>query len=224
MLLIFLRSIILFIVLLIVMRFMGKRQIGQMQPFELVITLVIAELICIPMADTSIPLMHGVIAVLSLLFLHQLLSLIDRNSISLRRVLCGRPTIVITPDGIDFKKLKSLGMSVSDLLEVVRSAGYFSIDQVQYGIFETNGSFSVLEKNNKKKQDLEEMPLTIIENGKIVKNSLKMLEKDKSWVYSKLDKLNIPKLKDVLFAMVSSDGKFYLQEKNKKPVIKEHML
>lgn len=123
--LIFIRTIIIFVTLLVIMRLMGKRQIGEMQPFELVITLLIAELACIPMADTSIPLLYGVIAIVTIYFLHQIVCLFDLAFKPMKALLSGKPSIVLNKDGIDITQLKKNNLDVSDLIESLRGAGYF---------------------------------------------------------------------------------------------------
>ena len=115
--LIFLRTAIVFIALLIVMRLMGKRQIGEMQPFELVITLLIAELACIPMADTSIPLLYGIVSVLTIFLLHQCVLLLDLKVRPLKRVIGGKPSLVINKNGVDVSELERNNLDVSDLIE-----------------------------------------------------------------------------------------------------------
>lgn len=107
------------------MRLMGKRQIGEMQPFELVITLLIAELACIPMSDTSIPLLYGIISILTIYFLHQIVCLLDLGFKSMKAVLSGSPSIVLNKQGIDDTQLKKNNLDVSDLIESLRGAGYF---------------------------------------------------------------------------------------------------
>lgn len=123
--LIFIRTIIVFITLLVIMRLMGKRQIGEMQPFELVITLLIAELACIPMADTSIPLLYGIVSILTIYFLHQIVCLLDLQFKPMKAVLSGSPSIVLNKNGIDDTQLKKNNLDVSDLIESLRGAGIF---------------------------------------------------------------------------------------------------
>lgn len=141
MIIIFIRSTLTFIILLVVMRLMGKRQIGEMQPFELVITLLIAELACIPMSDISVPLIYGIAAILAVFIIHQTLSLLDRSGRILKRVISGKPSIVLNKDGVDFVELRKNNMDVEDLIESMRSAGYFSLDDLDYAIFESNANF-----------------------------------------------------------------------------------
>ena len=148
--LIFIRTAIIFLVLLLIMRLMGKSQIGEMQPFEFVISLVIAELACIPMADSSIPLLYGVIAIVTIFILHQVVWLLELWFKPVKSVISGKPSVVINKNGIDEFQLKKNNLDVSDLIESMRVAGYFNLDDVYYGIFEANGSFSALEKEDRK--------------------------------------------------------------------------
>ena len=123
--LIFLRTSLIFLALLAVMRLMGKRQIGEMQPFEFVITLLIAELACIPMADVSIPLLYGIASVVTIFFLHQLLLFFDLKCKPFKVIVGGKPSIVINKDGIDISQLKKNHLDLSDLIESMlkRSVG-----------------------------------------------------------------------------------------------------
>ena len=130
MVLVTIRTAIIFIVLLIIMRLMGKRQIGEMQPFELVITLLIAELACIPMADVSIPLLYGIISVLTIFVLHEIMTLLDLKIKPLKSFISGKPSVVVNKNGIDDYQLKRNNLDVSDLIESLRTAGYFSLDAV----------------------------------------------------------------------------------------------
>ena len=121
---VFLKSVITFIVVFFVIRLMGKRQLGEMQPFELVITLIIAEVACIPMNDPYIPIYYGLIPIFTLATLHILLSLLSRKSIKARKVLSGSSVIVIDKSGINYANMKKMNMNVDDLIEAVRTAGY----------------------------------------------------------------------------------------------------
>ena len=121
MVLVMIRTAIIYVVLLIVMRLMGKRQIGEMQPFELVITLLIAELACIPMADTSIPLLYGVVSVLAIYVMHEIVTLIDLKVKPLKSFISGKPSVVVNKNGIDDYQLKRNNLDVSDLIESLRT-------------------------------------------------------------------------------------------------------
>ena len=207
---VFLRAVILLITLLIVMRFMGKRQIGEMEPFEFIITLVIAELICVPMSDVSIPLLYGIVSVLAVFILHQIFTLLERSGRFMRKVISGKPSVVINKNGVDLKELKSNNMSIDDLLEILRGQGVFSLDAAYYAIFESNGKMSVL-----KNEDIsnEELPLLVINEGKIVKDNLKMLDLSENDVHAMLSEKNA-EAKAVSVMTVDKSGKVYLQKKD----------
>ncbi|MCX4385155.1 MAG: DUF421 domain-containing protein, partial [Clostridia bacterium] len=161
MVLVTIRTAIIFIVLLIIMRLMGKRQIGEMQPFELVITLLIAELACIPMADVSIPLLYGIISVVTIFVLHEIMTLLDLKLKPLKSLISGKPSVVVNKNGIDDYQLKRNNLDVSDLIESLRTAGYFSLDAVDYALYEANGTFSALPNQNYEQMQTS-LPLVII--------------------------------------------------------------
>ena len=163
MLIIFIRALILFAVLLFVFRLMGKRQIGEMEPFELVITLVISELACIPMADRSIPITFGVVAILTMFVIHQTILLLAKSN-AVQSLISGKPVMVIDSQGIDAKALAKLNMHVNDLLQAMRSVEYFSLEEVRYGIMETNGQLTIVP--NKQMSDMQQtLPVPIITEG-----------------------------------------------------------
>ena len=213
--LIFIRTTIIFIILFIVMRLMGKRQIGEMQPYELVITLIIAELACIPMEDNSIPLMYGVIAILAVYFLHQILCFLNLALPCTNSVLNGTPSIVLNKDGIDVTQLKKNNLGVSDLIESLRAEGYFSLDTVDYALYEAEGKFSALPKKNY--QSLQtSLPVTVIEEGKFNEKNLRLLGKDKGYFLDILRGQDCDNPKNTLVMTVDGDGKVYLQNQGEK--------
>ena len=213
--LIFIRTTIIFIILFIVMRLMGKRQIGEMQPYELVITLIIAELACIPMEDNSIPLMYGVIAILAVYFLHQILCFLNLALPCINGVLNGTPSIVLNKDGIDVTQLKKNNLGVSDLIESLRAEGYFSLDAVDYALYEAEGKFSALPKKNY--QSLQtSLPVTVIEEGKFNEKNLRLLGKDKGYFLNVLRGQGCDEPKNTLVMTVDGDGKVYLQNQGEK--------
>ncbi|MCD8309354.1 MAG: DUF421 domain-containing protein [Clostridia bacterium] len=208
--LIFIRTAIIFITLLFVMRLMGKSQIGEMQPFEFVITLLIAELACIPMADTTIPLLYGIVAIVAIFILHQIVMLLDMKCSPVKAVICGRPSLVITKDGLDEYQLKKNNLDVSDLIESMRAAGYFNLDDVYYGLYEANGSFSALPKENV----TTSLAVTLIDGGKINKHNLQVCKITYSDVENFLKEQNV-KLKKVLVMTVDGNGRVYFQQRGK---------
>ena len=146
MVVVFFKSLITFFLVLIVVRLMGKRQLGEMQPFELVITFIIAEVACIPMNDPYIPFYYGIVPIITLAVLHLVLSVLARKSIFARKVISGHSVIAIDKNGINYQNLKKMNMNVNDLIEAVRSSGYVDFADIEYAIFETNGKVCVVEK------------------------------------------------------------------------------
>lgn len=225
MLTIVIRSILIYLIVLIIFRLMGKRQLGQMQPFELVLTLIIADLATIPMAEVSVPVLHGILPLLTLVVLHFILALISRNSLKFSKMISGKPVIIINPKGIDYKALKKLNLSTDDLFAALRECGYFNISQVQYAIMETNGKVSVMPKtefspvtNNDMQIKAKEsfIPIVLISEGKIIDENIALAGLDEERVQTLLkehaDQKNV-KVKDTLLLTIDQNGECYLQLK-----------
>ena len=224
---IIIRSTILFFILILMLRLMGKRQIGEMQPFELVITLIIADIATIPMSDITVPLLHGIVPLFTLVILHYVITLIANNSTFFSKLISGKPIIVINQDGIDYKSLKALNMTIDDVFEAIRDKGYFSLDEIQYAIVETTGVVNVMPKTRNSpltkedyytKPSLEEnsLPFLLIDEGKFMKENLSKLGFKEEDIIKKLKTLGIDNYKKVLIYSVDASGKIYLQEFNKK--------
>lgn len=212
MIIIFLRAIILFAVLLFAIRLMGKRQIGEMEPFELVITLVISELACIPMADRSIPITFGIVAILTMFVIHQLILLLSKNA-KVQSFINGKPVMVINPDGIDVAAMKSLNMHVNDLLQALRTAQYFSLEEVSYGIMETNGQMTVVA--NKKMQDKQQtLPVPLILEGKWNEQEIAQHKFSKGSL-NRLLASEKTRLKNVVLLAIDENNRMTLQKKRR---------
>lgn len=218
----FFRSIIIYIFLVIAMRLMGKKQLGELQPFEFVITLVASELACIPLSDMQTPLFYGFIPIITLLALDVIMTKIVKHSIKLRAVINGRPVIVIDKNGINSEAMTSLDMNVHDILEGIRSQGYLSPNELEYCIVETNGNISCIPKGNErpaKALDVKgdttppQMPYTIISEGKLLSHNLRNVNLEESYIFELLKKYNL-KQKDVLFLGCTNE-EYYLQPLNK---------
>ena len=212
--LIMVRTVIVFLVLLIIMRLMGKRQIGEMQPFELVITLLISELACIPMADASVPLLYGIVSVVTIFVLHEIVTLIDLKGKPFKALLSGKPGVVVNKNGIDAYELKRNRLDVSDLIESLRTAGYFSLDSIDYALYESNGTFSALPKKNYEEKQTS-LPLVILSSGKFDEKNLKFSGLSAEFFRGILHGQGV-KEKDVLVLTADGTGKLYLQENGKK--------
>lgn len=224
MLTIIIRSIIIYLIVLLVFRLMGKRQLGQMQPFELVLTLIIADLATIPMAEVSVPVLHGIVPLLTLVILHFILTIISRSSMKLSKFISGKPVIIINPKGIDYEAMKKLSLSTDDLFAALRECGYFNISQVQYAIMETNGKVSVMPKaefapatNADMKNKVQDsfIPIVLVSEGKIIKENIALAGLGEEKVLEIIEKESGKdiKIKDVLLLTIDQTGEAYLQTK-----------
>lgn len=224
MLLTFIRTIILYILVLIVMRFMGKREIGQLQPFELAISIMIADLATIPMAETGIPISSGIVPILGLLVMHLTISVINLKSIKMREIICGKPAILIYRGKIQEKTMKKERFTINELEERLRGYNVTNIGDVEYAILETSGQISILQKPNKRNtmpEDFGIMPeyegiaYDLVIDGKIMKENLEKLEKDYNWLLKQVEPFGI-KPEEALIATIDGKGNFFCQEKEGK--------
>ena len=217
------RSIIIYICVLIVIRLMGKRQIGEMQPFEFVVTLIMADLACIPMAELSVPLIHGIVPILTLLIVHFLICFLSRKFMFARYILTGRPAIVVSPKGINYKELKELNMTIDDLMELMRGCDVFNISDISYAIIETNGNLCVIKKAEVEPVTREDMnikvtpnglPVNIIMDGCLMKENIKMTGINEKFIMKCMDKAKIKRVKEVLLMTLDNNGEVFIQGKN----------
>lgn len=224
MLITFLRTIFLYIIVLIVMRLMGKREIGQLQPFELAISIMIADLASIPMTDTGIPITQGIIPILGLLVMHLLISLINIKSMKARAVLCGKPSILIYRGKIDESVLKKERFTLNELEERLRGNNVVNIGDVEYAILETNGQVTVIQKPNKRTTtpedfnimpDYEGITYDLVIDGKIMNDNLKQIKKDENWLRKEVSKFHITP-ENALLVTLDGKGQIFCQEKEKK--------
>lgn len=218
-----LRSIIIYVCVLAVVRLMGKRQIGEMQPFEFVVTLIIADLACIPMAELSVPLVHGIVPIVTLMIVHFLICFLARKFQFARYLLTGKPAIVINPNGINYKELKELNMTLDDLIELMRGCNVFKFEEIAYAIIETNGNLCVIKKSEKEfvtREDLKvkvsqsSLPVNIIMDGRLMKENVKIVGIDDSFIRKCLSKSNIKNIRDVLLFTLDNNGDVFIQAKN----------
>ena len=230
---VFLRVLIIYITVLVFLRLMGKRQIGEMQPYEVVITLIIADLATLPMSDTNIPLLNGILPLAILVLIHYCLTFLTRKSVNFRRIISGRPVVVVSPNGIEYKALKDLNMNIDDLLEGIRQCNYYSLDQVLYVIIETNGKMSVIPTSINAPataQDVKannpdaQLPHVVVSDGKIIKEQMKELNIDENKLQQILSKLNVKKLKDLIIMSIDETGKVYYQIKGEKYKLAKNLI
>lgn len=219
------RTIILFIVVVIVLRVMGKRQIGQLQPFELVIIILLSDLAAIPMQNIGVPLVSGILPILTLLFAQVFLSYISLKSERVRGIVCGTPSILIENGKLVEKEMARLRYNINDLLEQLRSKNTPNISDVEFAILETSGELSVIPKSQKRplapsdinlSTKYEGIPIPLVIDGYIFQNNLEKINLSEEWLKKELQKFNIKEMKEVLFASLDTEGKLFYQVKTKE--------
>ena len=285
MFIVLIRTIFLYFLVILVMRLMGKRQIGELQPYEFVITIMISDLAALPMQDTRLPLILGIIPIITLLFIKTILTQLQLKSQFTRKILEGEPCILVCKGKINYKALKKQQINLDELMEELRLAGYFDLNEIEYAILENNGQLSFLtsqsssssasvdtscssntqplssgsepqastqsntqntnsnasgsessSKNNKKSNStgssgsnssssssnsnssgnsnstqVPRLPIIYVLDGHVNNNALTTSGKNKVWIEHELKKHHINSIKDVLFAMIDTQGKFVYQ-------------
>lgn len=218
------RTIILYILVITSMRIMGKKQIGELEPFELAITIMISELASLPMQDNRVPLINGIIPIITLVLLQVIFSTIQLKSESFRKLVNSTPSVLIRKGKFNIEELKRQQFNINDLMEELRLGGYFNPSDVEYAILETSGKISIIPKielNPVTKKDMnilsvqDKIPVTIILDGKVNVPNLKLIKKDLNWLKMNINAYNIGNFEDVFIALIDSQGKFYCQA-NKK--------
>ncbi len=216
------RTIILYIVIIITVRIMGKRQISELQTSELVVTLLMSDIASIPMQDTDQSLLSGIIPIFVLVICEILISLLMLKNSRFRSIICGNPVIVINNGKVDRNAMKSLRLSTEDLFEELRQKDIFDIQDVDYAIVETNGKMSILKKPSSDIVTARQlgvqtkergMQAVVISDGEISESSLKFLSLDKRWISSIL-KLEKTKLSDVFIMTADRDKKYNIIRKD----------
>ena len=191
MILSYFRTIVLYLVLILVVRLMGKRQIGEMEPAEFVVTMLVANLASIPMQDGGIPLFSGLVPILTVLGLELVLSWATLRSLAFRKVLCGKPVILIENGKILQNRLRQTRITLDELMGHLRQKDVLNPQQVQYAILETNGTLSVFPYPEHSPPSAKEagvkvkparLPVTLIEDGVLLKENLSRSGKDEAWV------------------------------------------
>lgn len=223
MLIVFFRSIVLYIIVLIVMRLMGKREIGQLQPFELAIAIMIADLAAVPMAETGIPISNGIIPILGLLVMHLIISFLNLKSMKIREILCGKPAILIYRGKIDEKVLKKERFTLNELQERLRSSNVVNLGDVEYAILETSGQVTVIQKPDKRTTtpkdfnimpEYEGIPYDLVVDGKVMYKNLKNIGRDYNWLKKEVNKFNMEP-EEALIVTFDGGNQIFCQKKEK---------
>lgn len=220
MLMVFTRATVMYVVVMVTMRLMGKRMIGQLQPFELAIAMLMADLAAAPLSDIGIPLMYGVVPMLALLLAHSVISALSYRFGWVRRLVSGRPSVVIRDGKIDHAELVKQCYSLGDLMEALRAAGHMDISQVGEAVIETNGQLSACPTSDNRPPNTGEMdihpgpegvPLVLMLDGKPDRENLNLLGRDAHWLNSQLEALKLSP-KRTLLCTLDRQGRIYAQD------------
>ena len=224
MIIVVIRTLILYTLVVVALRLMGKREIGQLQPFELVVILMISDLAAIPSQNVGIPLLNGIIPILVLLLTSLTLAWISLKSEKARALICGAPSILIQRGKIIENELRKNSYNLTDLLEELRLRNVPNIADVEFAVLETNGQLSVFPKSQKRplvpddmhiKTKFEGLPLALIMDGKLNRSNLQQSNKNLHWLNEELKKHSIDKLEDVFLASLDSSGSLFVQAKER---------
>ena len=223
MLIIFVRSILIYIIVLVVMRLMGKREIGQLQPFELAISIMIADLATTPMSNSGIPITNGIIPILGLLVMHLLISVTNLKSTKIRELISGKPSLLIYRGKINEKMLRKERFTINELQERLRDNNIMNLGDVEYAILETSGQINVIQKPNKRntipedfgiEPEYEGISYDLVIDGKIMNDKLKILVKNYEWLKKQVEKFGY-KPEEALIVTIDGKGQFFSQKKEK---------
>lgn len=224
MILSYIRTLILYLILIAVIRLMGKRQVGQMEPAEFVVTMLVANLASIPMQDSAIPLLTGVIPIVTVLGVELVLAALSLRSMFLRRMLCGKPVILIENGNILQSNLRKTRITIDELTGHLRQKDILDLKSVQYAILETGGTLSVFpypEAQPASAKDAgitvprQNLPITLVSDGKLMNHNLLLAKKDAHWV-QKILRQQGAALEDTWLLTVDADDRviFYRREES----------
>ena len=212
------RTIILYLLIIVGLRLLGKRQLGELEPTELTLTLIIADLASVPMQDNGIPLLAGLIPIIVLLCLATILSVLSVKSIGFRTLLCGRPSVVVADGVIAERELRRNRLTVDELLEELRIQGYSDLTNIKFAVLETNGQLSVLLRASqlpvtaaqmKIKPKETGLPVIVISDGRLLSRTLDEQGRSEKWLYRQLASHGLTSPKQVFLLTVDQLGNTY---------------
>ncbi|NLV92524.1 MAG: DUF421 domain-containing protein [Firmicutes bacterium] len=217
------RSLILYLYIMFIVRFMGKRQVGEMQPFELVVAILIADLAAVPMESPEMPLIHGLIPVAILAIMEMTISYLSLHREGFRRLVTGSPSIIIINGKICEAELRKMRYNLNDLLEQLRIKGFHNIEDVEFAILETSGQLSVIPKSQKRPVTPEDLQIPteyeglshpLILDGVVHKGNLIRTNLTEEWLQEQLSQQGFSSPKDIFFASLNSQGQLFLQPRD----------
>lgn len=216
------RTIVLYLLIIVGIRLLGKRQIGELEPSELVLALIIADLASVPMQDNGIPLITGLIPIAALLAAASILSVLTVKSIRFRELLCGRPSIVVENGVVMQRELKKNRLTIDELMEELRGQGYAEFNSIKFAVLETNGMLSVIPYTAQRpvtaaqagvKSEEGGLPIIIISDGTLMKSNLKRQGYEQLWLQKQLSRYGLSSPEQVFLLTVDELGRTYCVKK-----------
>lgn len=221
MLILFLRAVLMYALVFAVLRLTGKRQVADLQPFDLLITLMVADLASCAIADTGIPLAYSVVPILALYLVQQVVNYLSLKSAGMRRLFCGSPLILIRGGILQEDMMRAANYTVLDLLDQLRAKDIFDLGNVSYAILETNGSLSVLQKGDCQTPTLSDLNLKapepcglaymLVLDGVLCESAMQTCGVSEDWVRSRLRQAGVVRPQDVFYAQLTPDGTLLVQ-------------
>ncbi len=217
----FLRAILLYVVLMLSMRAMGKRQMGQFQPYEFVMVMLIANLISTPMSDVSTPLLSGLLPVAALFIAHASITLLCMRSDRMRAFICGKPSLIVERGVIRQQEMQKLNLTLADLLEGLRSCGILDPSEVCTAVMEANGSITAFPFADRRPPTAKEsgihppyegLPLILVMDGRAQAHNLRLGGFDESWLHGQLKGMGL-RMRDAFFCILDTSGRLRVQDR-----------
>ena len=215
----FFRTVILYFLIMTGLRLMGKRQIGELEPSELVLTMMLSDLATVPMQDFGIPLLSGVVPILTLLAISMLLSQLSLHSLRVRRLLCGAPTVLIDRGRVCQAEMKRNRFTLDELLEQLRSQGYCSPEAVKYAVLENSGKLSILPwpkeqpatvgQLHKVVADDVTLPRILINDGRVLTENLRRCGRDRTWLQEQLSRRGLRSPEEIFLLTIDETGTLF---------------
>ena len=202
----FFRTIILYFLIMAGLRLMGKRQIGQLEPSELVLTMMLSDLAAVPMQDFGIPLLFGVIPIVTLLALSLLLSQLSLQNLKIRNLLCGEPTVLICRGKISQAAMKKNRFTLDELLEQLRAQGFSGPEAVKYAVLENSGQLSILPWPKAQDDDPVTLPVVLINDGRILSDNLTRCGRNQTWLERELSRQGVSSPREVFLLTLDEEG------------------
>lgn len=222
---IFIRTVILYFSILIAMRIMGKRQLGEMEISEFIVAALIADLAATPLQDIGIPLLNGIIPIITLFSLEILIAGLTLKNTKLRKLAYGNPEIIIKNGKIDEEKMHENRFTLDELMQELRVHGLSDTTKIQYAVLETNGQLNIILMPSEQTVSAAQMCINtkpigyshiIINDGRVLDNNLALLGRDRAWLNAELERQNIASSNDVYFLTLSETGDVFCQKKEKR--------